>query len=126
MHAVGWEILILFLLILGNGLFALAEVALISSRKARLEQMAESGDAKAHTALDLIQTPGHFLATMQVGMTLIAIVEGAYGGKEIASHVAGWLQHLGWSLVFSGTIAFWLVVLIIAYLQIMIGELVPK
>jgi len=126
MHAVGWEILILFLLILGNGLFALAEIALISSRKVRLQQWAESGDAKARKALELIQTPGHFLATMQVGMTLIAIVEGAYGGKEIASHVADWLGHLGWSRVFSGTLAFWIVVLAIAYLQIMIGELVPK
>ncbi len=126
MRAVGWEILILFLLILGNGLFALAEIALISSRKARLQQWAESGDAKARKALDLIQTPGHFLATMQLGMTLIAIVEGAYGGKEIASHVAGWFARLGWSGAFSNTVAFWVVVLAIAYLQIMIGELVPK
>ena len=126
MHSIGWEALILLLLILGNGLFAMAEISLISSRRARLQQWVNSGDAKAHKALNLIQSPGHFLATMQVGMTLIAIVEGAYGGKELADHVGIWLAHMGWFGGFSATVAFWLVVLCIAYLQIMVGELVPK
>ncbi len=126
MHAIGWEALILLFLILGNGLFAMAEIALVSSRKARLQQWADSGDPKARKALDLLHTPGHFLATMQVGMTLIAIIEGAYGGKEFADHVGEWFVHLGYFGRFSHILAFWVVVLCIAYLQVLIGELVPK
>jgi putative hemolysin len=126
MRSIGWEILILLLLILGNGLFAMAEIALVSSRKSRLQQWADSGDAKAGKALNLLKTPGHFLATMQVGMTLIAIVEGAYGGKELAAHVGEWLARLGWFGGFSNAVAFGMVVLCIVYLQIMVGELVPK
>lgn len=126
MHAIGWEALVLLLLIIGNGVFAMAEIALVSSRKARLQQWAETGDPKAKKALELLQTPGHFLATMQVGMTVIAIIEGAYGGKEMADHVAEWFVHLGWFGRFSNIFAFWIVVLCISYLQIMIGELVPK
>lgn len=126
MHAIGWEALILLFLIVGNGLFAMAEIALVSSRKARLQQWAETGDAKARKALDLLHTPGHFLATMQVGMTFIAIIEGAYGGKEFADHVGEWFVHLGYFGRFSHLLAFWVVVLGIAYMQILFGELVPK
>src|SRR3954467_8822450 len=107
MHAIGWEVFILLFLFLGNCVFAMAKIALVSSRKSRLQQWAESGDVKAGKALKLLQNPGHFLATMQVGMTLIAIVEGAYGGKEIADHVANGLVHLGWFGKFSGVAAFW-------------------
>jgi putative hemolysin len=126
MRAVGWEALILLFLIVGNGLFAMAEIALVSSRKTRLQHWADSGDAKARKALDLLHTPGHFLAIMQVGMSLIAIIEGAYGGKEIAEHVAGILAQWGWFGRFADVAAFWVVVLIIAFLQILIGELLPK
>jgi putative hemolysin len=124
MQALGWQFAVLFFLVLGNGLFAMAEIALISSRKARLQQWAEDGDRKARKALDLIEAPGRFLATVQVGITLVNILIGALGGATIAENLTWIFDSLPepvrpWaSLV--------MVVVPITYLQVVLGELLPK
>jgi len=87
------EILIILLLVLFNGLFAMAEIAIVSGRKARLQQLADEGDESARAALDLANSPGDFLSTIQVGITLVGILAGAFGGatiaKELAPYIAG-------------------------------------
>src|SRR5215475_13868985 len=78
------EMLVVVLLILINGLFAMSEIAVVSARKTRLRQWAEEGNAKARAALDLANNPNQFLATIQVGITLVGILAGAFGGATIA------------------------------------------
>ena len=89
MSSLAFEVLILFVLILANGLFAMSEAAVISARKARLQQRANTGDAKARAALDLANEPSSFLAAVQIGITLIGILAGAFGGATLAGHLAG-------------------------------------
>ena len=84
MSGLTFEMLFVFLLILANGLFAMAEIAIISSRKRRLQQRANEGDLRARAALELAETPNRFLSTVQIGITLIGILAGAYGGATIA------------------------------------------
>jgi len=83
-----FELVIIVVLVLANGLFAMAEIALVSARKARLQQLANEGNARARTALDLANDPGDFLSTVQVGITLIGILAGALGGATIATELA--------------------------------------
>ena len=78
------EIIIIILLILLNGILAMSEIAIISSRKARLQQMANEGNASARAALDLANSPGDFLSTVQIGITLVGILAGAFGGATLA------------------------------------------
>lgn len=122
----GWESLVILLLILANGLFAMSEIALVSSRKARLQQLAEEGDAKARKAYDLISEPGKFLATVQVGITLVGTLAGAYGGVAIAEKLALYLATLPFLAPYSHGVALGLVVVTVTYLQVVLGELVPK
>jgi putative hemolysin len=122
----GWESLIILLLILANGVFAMSEIALVSSRKARLQQMAEAGDAKARKAFDLINEPGRFLATVQVGITLVGTLAGAYGGVAIAKKLALYFQTVPWLANYSHGVALGAVVVVVTYLQVVLGELVPK
>lgn len=120
------DLLIVFLLILANGLFVMSELAIVSSRKVRLQQMAERGDAKARIALDLSNSPNQFLAIVQVGITLLAIVSGAFGEETIAKRVRVVLELIPGTKPYSDAIASIVAILIITYLTLIIGELVPK
>src|SRR5687768_44764 len=88
------HILLLVSLIAANGLFALSEMALVSSRKARLQEMANDGNTKASAALQLANNPDHFLATVQVGITLVGVLAGALGGSTLAHELATRLQSI--------------------------------
>ncbi len=121
-----FEILVIFLLIVANGIFAMSEIAVVSSRKARLQQLANEGNAKARAALKLAESPNNFLSTVQVGITLIGVLTGAFGGATIARNLASYLQQIPVLAPYSQAIALGIVVLTITYLSLIIGELVPK
>ena len=127
MNSVVLQIAIIVLLILLNGLFAMAETALVSSRKARLRQRAEEGNKGARAALELAETPNRFLSTVQIGISLIGVLAGAFGGATIAEPLAGALRAVVPVLApYAGPIAFGIVVVGITYLSLILGELVPK
>lgn len=120
------EILILIGLILLNGIFSMAEIALVSARKARLEAQANKGDRKAKEALDLANHPDTFLSTVQIGITLIGILTGIVSGEALTDRLAEKIQH--WPFVgdYSQGIATTILVIIITYFSLVFGELVPK
>ncbi len=120
------EIIIVILLIIANGLFALSETAFVSARKVLLRQRANEGDAKAEAALELVNSPNRLLSTVQLGITLISILSGALGGATIAVTVAIYIRAIPWLATYSDAIALALVVACITYLSLVIGELVPK
>ena len=122
----GAEILIILLLILANGLFSLAEMALVSARKTKLLARAEDGDAGAKTALALLDKPNRFLSTVQVFITAIGILSGALGGATIADHLATLLARVPGLAKSASGIAIAIVVLTITYLSLVLGELIPK
>ncbi|MEL7034952.1 MAG: hemolysin family protein [Cyanobacteria bacterium J06592_8] len=126
MIAVFDEFLILLLLILANGLFAMSEIAIVSSRKVRLQKLANAGNSKAKTALELANTPNRFLSTVQVGITLIGILAGAFGGTTLADKLAVKLSLIPALKPYSDALSLGIVVCIIAYLSLILGELVPK
>lgn len=126
MSSITFEILILFVLIIANGVFSMSEMAIVSSRKVRLQQMANQGDAKARAALELAEAPNRFLSTVQVGITLIGILTGAFGGATIADKLALYIELIPGLVPYSRPIAFSMVVLTITYLSLIVGELVPK
>jgi putative hemolysin len=121
-----FEVSIILLLILINGLLSMTEIALVSSRKARLQQRVNEGDKKAQTALDLANEPTSFLATVQIGITLVGVLAGAFGGATLARTVNEWLIQFPAIEPFSASISFIGVVLLIGYLSLLLGELVPK
>ncbi|QYO65093.1 DNA gyrase subunit A [Leptolyngbya sp. 7M] len=120
------EILVILLLILANGLFSMSEMAIVSSRRARLQELVEQGNHKAQVALDLANSPNQFLSTVQVGITLIGILTGAFGGATLASSLVPYISLIPALRASSEAIAFGIVVLLITYLSLIIGELVPK
>jgi putative hemolysin len=126
MSGVGLELIIIFVLILANGLFSMLETALVSSRKARLQQRVDEGDPGARAALDLIEVPNSFLSTLQVGITLIGILSGAVGGATLSDNLTGWLSQFEPIRPYAQAISLTLVVLIITYFSLVLGELVPK
>lgn len=126
MSAVLTEVLLVVVLVLINGVFALSEMAIVSSRRVRLEQRAERGDAGARAALALAHEPTQFLSTVQVGITLIGILTGAFGGATIAGALAARLAQLPGLAAHSDGIALALVITAITYLSLILGELVPK
>lgn len=126
MSHVAVEVALIFLLILANGLFALAEIAIVSSKKTRLERLAQQGDEGAKVALDLANSPERFLSTVQVGITLIGVLAGAFGGATLAEPLAEWLAQFEWLRDYSHSLAFGAVVSVITFLSIVVGELVPK
>lgn len=123
---IGIEILIIFLLILLNGVFALSEIAVVSSRKARLQQRINEGDKGAEIALRLAEDPNIFLSTTQVGMTLIGVLAGAFGGATIADALAAQLEKIPAFQSYAHSLALALVVILITISTLLIGELVPK
>lgn len=120
------EILLIIGLTLLNGLFAMSELALASSRKARLAAMAEAGDKGAASALQLLGNPTQFLSTVQVGITSIGVLNGIVGEAAFSGNVSLWLQSLGLQSAVAGVAATALVVTIITFTTIIFGELVPK
>lgn len=120
------EALIVLVLIVVNGVFAMSELAIVSSRKVRLEAMAESGSGGAQVALRLIEEPGRFLSTVQIGITLVGIFAGAFGGATLAAPLGRLFDRVGFIAPNGETVAFPVVVVTITYLSLVVGELVPK
>lgn len=126
MPDVVFEILVVLLIFVANGVFAMAEIAVVTARKARLKTAADEGDASAKLALELANSPGHFLSTVQVGITLLTVVSGAVGGVTLSDRLEEILKHIPVIGNHSGPIAFTLVMIVITYFSVIIGELVPK
>ncbi len=126
MSSITLEILLLFLLIVANGIFSMSEMAIISSRKVRLQNMANQGNKKARVALELAEAPNRFLSTVQVGITLIGILAGAFGGATISEKLAENLNQIPLLAPYSQGLSFGIVVMAITYLSLIVGELVPK
>lgn len=120
------EVVIILLLTLLNGFFALSELSLVSSKRTKLEHKAQQGSRGARTALKLLENPSHFLSAVQVGITLIGIVSGAYGGTTLALRILPLFQGVQSIAVYAEEIAFTITVTLITYLSIVIGELLPK
>lgn len=120
------EVFIILGLILLNGLFSMAEFALISARKARLEAQAQKGDTKAAKALALANNPDSFLSTFQIGITLIGILTGIFSGDSFKKPLQDWLFNFDLVKPYSGTLATVIIVIVITYLSMVFGELVPK
>lgn len=120
------EFLILIGLILLNGFFSMAEIALVSARKARLESQANKGDSKAKSALDLANKPDNFLSTVQIGITLIGILTGIYSGDRIIDDVSKWLVQFPIVSEYATGMATVLVLILVTFLSLVLGELVPK
>ncbi len=120
------EILLVLLLIFANALFVMSELAIVSARKVRLQQMAERGDQKARVALELASSPNQFLATVQVGITLLAILSGAFGESVISKRLVPIFSSIPFLASYKDATASVTAVLIITYLTLIIGELVPK
>lgn len=120
------EILIIFFLILLNGVFSMSEIALISARKNRLETAAKKGNKNAQIALDLSNSPNKFLSTVQIGITLIGILTGIYSGDKITKDVETFI--LGFEIVkpFAHSLAVGIVVVILTFFSLVLGELLPK
>ena len=120
------EILVVLALVLLNGFFAMSELAVVSARPARLEARARKGGRGARLALELARDPGRMLSTVQIGITLVGIVAGAFGGARLAGPLAAVLARVPGLAPVSAEIAYALVVAAITYLSLIIGELVPK
>jgi putative hemolysin len=120
------EIFILLALILLNGLFVMSEIALVSVRKARLESAAEKGDKKAKNALDLSNNPEVFLPAAQIGITLIAILTGVYSGEKFGGYVEPFFRSIDFLAPYAKTLSTSFVVIIVTFLSIVFGELIPK
>ena len=120
------DILIILLLIILNGFFSLAEVALISARKNRIEAMAKSGSRSAASALKLMNDPDRFLSTAQVGITIVAILTGLFSGEEFAGRFGSVLSSLGMSEVYAQPVAQILILVVVTYMSCELGELFPK
>jgi len=121
-----FEILVIALLLLTNGIFSMSEMAIVSARKTRLQQLAETGNRYARLTLKLVDDPNTFLATIQIGITLIGILSGAFGGATLARTIAAWFDTIPSLKPYSEAIGVAVVVIVITFLSLIIGELVPK
>jgi putative hemolysin len=126
MNAILIEIGVIFLLLMANGVFAMTEIAMVSARKARLRQLVKQGNLRAKVALELAESPNRFLATVQIGITLVGILAGAFGGATIAEEITKALKDLPVVGTYSNAIGLGVVVLVITYFSLVMGELVPK
>lgn len=120
------EIFILLALIFLNALFVMSEIALVSARKARLESQAEKGDKKAESALSLSNNPEIFLSAAQIGITLIAILTGVYSGEKFSSDLKPYVEDISVLAPYAQTISTTIVVILVTFLSIVFGELIPK
>jgi putative hemolysin len=121
-----FDLAIILALVALNGVFAMSELAIVSARKPRLKAMARSGRKGAQCAIDLASDPGRFLSTVQIGITLIGILAGAYSGASLGGPVGERLAGLGISADTAKTLGFALVIVLTTYASLVIGELVPK
>jgi putative hemolysin len=121
-------LLLIFALILANGFFSGAEMAIVASRRGRLRQMAEAGDTSAKTALELASSPDRFLPTVQIGITLVGTLTAAYGGDSLVSDLAGWIVSHAPPAVdaIARPIALTVFVIVLSFVTLLFGELVPK
>jgi putative hemolysin len=120
------ELVIAALLIALNGVFALSELAIVSSRKTRLKVMVENGRSGARAALELAENPGRFLSTVQIGITLVVILAGVFSGAALAEILGAMLKTRGIEPVFAQPLSYFIVIGLITYLSVVVGELVPK
>ncbi|MEO6813660.1 MAG: hemolysin family protein [Ginsengibacter sp.] len=120
------ELIILFFLILINGFIVMSETALISAKKSRLEAGANKGDLKSKAALDLKENPDVFLSTTQIYITLIAILTGVYSGEKFGKYLEPYLEQISFLRPYAATVATVIIVIIVTFLSILFGELVPK
>ncbi len=126
MSAVFFEIVLILVLIVANGVFSGSEIAVVSARKIRLQQLADAGDRQAQSALKLARAPNDFLSTVQIGITLIGILSGAVGGATLAQRLRPLIATVPALRPWSEGISLALVVTLITYLSLVIGELLPK
>lgn len=126
MSFAGVEIVVVLILIVFNGLLAMAEIAIITARKVRLQQMVEQGNVNANKALKLAESPNLLLSTVQIGITLVGVLSGAFGGAAIAHQLSAFFSRHPAIAPYSDSIALTIVVLIITYLSLVCGEIVPK
>lgn len=120
------EVLVIGLLLVANGVFAMTEIAVVTARKSRLRKLAEQGDVRARAALDLAESPNRFFSTVQVGITLVGVLAGAFGGATLSKVIAGALQPVPLLAPYGQGIGIAIVVIGITYFSLIIGELVPK
>ena len=120
------DIVLIFVLILVNGLFAMSEIAVVSSRKSRLQNLADDGSLGAKAALDLHQEPSSFFSTIQVGITSVGILSGAIGEAAIADPLAEWFAGIPLLAPYAKTVALTITVVCLTYISVVVGELVPK
>lgn len=126
MSRVALEIALIVVLVVVNGVFAMSEIAVVSARRSRLQERAEAGDGRARHALALSEDPTRFLSTVQVGITLIGILAGAFGGATLAEELGASLARFPAVEPYAEALALGIVVLGITYLSLVVGELVPK
>lgn len=125
-HTMTKEIIIILLLILANGLFSMSEISIVSSKKVRLRRKAQAGNKGAQTAMELADEPNRFLSTVQVGITLIGVFTGVYGGTTIAGKLEPFFQNIPSLANYAHGLSLTIVTLLTTYLTLVFGELVPK
>lgn len=126
MNSVGLDVFIVLCLILLNGVLSMSEIAVVSARKPRLQQWSEDGDKRALQALDLANSPNQLLSTVQIGITFVGVMSGAFGGKTVAIALEHTLRAFESLKPYAEQLAFGLVVLGITFFSLVLGELVPK
>ena len=124
--SITYEILLIAILILINGLLVMAEFAIVAAKKSRLQNGAEQGDKEAAEALSLAEKPTNFLSTIQVGITLISIIIGAFGGATTAESLSLVIQGVPALAPYSEALALTVVVIVVTYFTLLFGEIVPK
>ena len=120
------EVLVIVLLVIANGVFAMTEIAILSSRRARMKNLRDEGNHGAEVALELMDDPDDFLSTVQIGITFVGIFAGVFGGATIAEQLGAHLDTIAWIAPHGETVALTITVLSITYLSLVLGELVPK
>ena len=126
MTAGPFEVIFILVLIMGNGFLAMSEIAIVSARKAPRQSRAAGGSKRYQTAVELANSPGNFLSTVQIGITLVGILAGAVGEAALADELEHWLISIGVGQATSEVLGVGVVVLIITYLSLILGELAPK
>ena len=126
MLGVGTEVVVVLLLLVANGVFAMSEISIVAARKVRLQQRADDGDRRAAAALALARSPSQFLSTVQIGISLVGVLAGAYSGATIAEPLGDAFLQVPLVAPYARGLSLGLVVAVITYLSLIIGELVPK
>jgi putative hemolysin len=120
------ELVIILVLLLANGFFSMAEIAVVSSNRARLRHLANQGDRRSAAALALAEEPNRFLSTVQIGITLVGVIAAAFSGATFASALARPMQEVPWLAAYAEEVSFAVVVSLLTFLTLVLGELLPK